>query len=83
MKETEMIRNHSDVTQTEPVPVPAKSIQSCPSLGNPMDWTVAHHVPLAMGFSRQEYWSELLCPPSGILPNPGIEPSSLMSPAYH
>ena len=33
------------------------------------------------GFSRQEYWSGLLCPPPGDLPNPGIEPRSLMSPA--
>ena len=34
-----------------------------------------------MGFSRQEYWSGLPCPPSGNLPNPGIEPASLASPA--
>ena len=34
-----------------------------------------------MGFSRQEYWSELPCPPSRDLPDPGIEPASLMSPA--
>jgi len=34
-----------------------------------------------MGFSRQEYCSGLPCPPPGDLPNPGIEPSSLMSPA--
>ena len=32
--------------------------------------------PLSMGFSRQEYWSGLLCPPSGDLPDPGIEPES-------
>ena len=37
-------------------------------------WTVARPVPLSMGFSRQEYWSGLPCPPSGDLPNPGIEP---------
>ena len=43
--------------------------------------TVAHQAPLSMGFSRQEYWSGLLCPPPGDLPNPGIEPVSLMSPA--
>ena len=30
-----------------------------------------------MGFSRQEYWSGLLCPSPGDLPDPGIEPSSL------
>ena len=34
-----------------------------------------------MGFSRQEYWSELPCPPLGDLPDPGIEPTFLMSPA--
>ena len=34
-----------------------------------------------MGFSRQEYWSGLPCPPPGDLPDPGIEPESLTSPA--
>jgi len=34
-----------------------------------------------MGFSRQEYWSGLPCPPPGDLPNPGIEPTPLRSPA--
>ena len=44
-------------------------------------WTVAHHAPLSMGFSRQEYWSGLPCPPPGDLPDPGVELVSLMSPA--
>ena len=44
-------------------------------------WTVAHQAPLSMGFSRQGYWSGLPCPPPGALPDPGIEPTSLMSPA--
>ena len=44
-------------------------------------WTVAQQTPLSMGFSRQEYWSGLPRPPPGDLPNPGIEPMSLMSPA--
>ena len=44
-------------------------------------WTVAHQAPLSMGFSRQEYWSGLLCPPPGTLPHPGIELASLKSPA--
>ena len=44
-------------------------------------WTVAHQAPLSMGFSRQEYWSGLPCPPPRDLPNSGIEPLSLMSPA--
>ena len=44
-------------------------------------WTVALQAPLSMGFSKQEYWSGLPCPPPGGLPNPGLEPESLMSPA--
>ena len=44
-------------------------------------WTIAHQAPLSMGFSRQEYWSGSPFPPPGGLPNPGIEPASLMSPA--
>ena len=44
-------------------------------------WTVACQAPLPMGFSRQDYWSALPCPPPGQLPNPGIEPTSLRSPA--
>ena len=43
--------------------------------------TVAHQAPLSMGFSRQEYLSGLPCPPAGDLPQPGIQPGSLMSPA--
>ena len=44
-------------------------------------WTVARQAPLSMGFSRQEYWGGLPCPPPVELPDPGIEPMSLMSPA--
>ena len=36
----------------------------------------AHQAPLSMGFSRQEYWSGLLCPSPGDLPNTGIKPRS-------
>ena len=36
---------------------------------------------LSMGFSRQEYWRGLPCPPPGELPDPAIEPPSLTSPA--
>ena len=39
-------------------------------------WTVARQAPLSMGFSRQEYWSGLPCPPPGDLPNPDIESRS-------
>ena len=44
-------------------------------------WTIVHQAPLSMGFSRQEYWSGLPSPPPGDLPDPGIKPSSLTSPA--
>ena len=64
---------------TTPSPRPpctcAKSLQSCPNLFV-TPWTVAHQAPLSVGFSRQEYWSELPCSPPGDLPNLGIEPRS-------
>ena len=44
-------------------------------------WTRAHQAFLSMGFSRQGYWSGLPCLPPGDLPDTGIEPMSLMSPA--
>ena len=42
---------------------------------------LALQAPLSMGFSKQEYWSGLPCPSPGDLPNLGIEPASLTSPA--
>ena len=48
--------------------------KSCPTLVSP--WTVAHQVPLSMGFSRKEYWSGLPFPSPGDRPDPGIEPRS-------
>ena len=36
---------------------------------------------LCLGFSRLHYWSGLPSPPLGDLPDPGIKPMSLMSPA--
>ena len=50
--------------------------KSCLTLVAP--WTVACQALLPMGFSRQEYWSGLPCPPPGDLPTPGME---LASPA--
>ena len=44
-------------------------------------WIVACQAPLLMEFSRQEYWSKLPFPNPRDLPDPGIEPSSLASPA--
>ena len=48
--------------------------QACPTLGDPMDCSPMLLCP--WGFSRQEYWSGLPCPPPGDLPNLGIEPAS-------
>ena len=45
--------------------------QSCPTFAT--SWTVTHQVPLSMGFSQQEYWSEFPFPPPGDLPHPGTE----------
>ena len=57
----------------------AKLLQLCPT---PVTlWTVARQAPMCMGFSRREYWSGLPSPPPGDLPNPGIKPRSLSSPA--
>ena len=48
--------------------------KSCPTLMIP--WTLACQAPLSIGFSRQEYWSELPFPSPGDLPDPGIKPGS-------
>ena len=58
----------------------ARALQSCPTPWETL-WTAACQAPLSMGFSRQEPWSGLPCPPPGDLPDPGIEPESLISPA--
>ena len=44
-------------------------------------WTVAYQAPLSMRFFRQEYWSGLLFPSPGDLPDPEMEPMFLVSPA--
>ena len=44
--------------------------QSCPSCLRPCG-----QAPLSMGFSKQEYWSGLPCPPPGDLPDLGVEPA--------
>ena len=44
-------------------------------------YIAAGQAPLSVGFSRQVYWSGLPCPPPGDLPDPGIKPASLLSPA--
>ena len=44
-------------------------------------WTIAHQVPLSMEFSKQQYWSGLPFPTPGDRPDPGIEPTTSVSPA--
>ena len=44
-------------------------------------WTVAHQAPLSVGFPRQEHWSRLPCSLPEDLPDAGMEPVSLRSPA--
>ena len=48
--------------------------KSCLTLVTP--WTVACQASLFVEFSKQEYWTELLFPSPGDLPDPGIEPAS-------
>ena len=55
-------------------------LQSCPTLCDRMDH-IACQAPLSMGFPRQKYWSGLPFPTPGDLRDPGIEPTSLVSPA--
>ena len=43
-------------------------------------WTIVCPISLSVGFSRQEYWNCLPCPPPGDLPNPGIQSATLTSP---
>ena len=49
-------------------------VQSCLTLCDPMDCSPPGSP--SMGFSRQEDWSRVLCPPPGDLPNPGTEPGA-------
>ena len=57
----------------------ATLLRSCLTLVTP--WTVAHQAPLSTEFSRQESWRGLPRRPPGDLSNPGIKPTSLVSPA--
>ena len=43
--------------------------------------TTERQAPTSMGFVRQKYWSGLPFPSPGDLPDPGIKPKSLVSPA--
>jgi len=70
---TDIIEKDDVKRRREKTFVCAKSLQSCLTFGTL--WTVAHQASLSMGFSRQEYWSGLPCPPPGDLPDPGIRKS--------
>ena len=58
----------------------AKSLQLCLTLCDPMDCSPPSSS--VHGFSRQEYWNRLPCPPPGDLPDPGIKPMPLTSPTW-
>ena len=57
----------------------AKALQSCLILGDPVDCSLPAFS--IYGILQEEYWSGLLCPPPGGLPDPGTEPASLEYPA--
>ena len=60
-------------------------VSCAPSLSHVLLFAILQTIvflrPLSVTFFRQEYWSGLLFPPSGDLPNPGIHPTSPASPA--
>ena len=64
---------HSCQSNRSPPPYPAHTCVS----NSATIRTVAHQVPIPVGFPRQEYWSGLPFPPPGDLPDPGIKPMSL------
>ena len=57
----------------------AKSLQSCPTLCNPMDYSPPGSS--VHGIFQAKIWSGLPCHSPGNLPHPGVEPTSLISPA--
>ena len=65
--------------QQTQIAAPATAVSRVRLVATP--WTAAHRAPLSMRFPRQEYWSELPFPSPGDLPDPGIKPTSPMSPA--
>ena len=53
-----------------------KVAQSCLTLCDPMDCSLAYQAPLSMDFSRKEYWNGLPFPSPEDHPDPGIKPGS-------
>ena len=70
----------ASVRSTDNIHCTCSDAQSRPTLCDPMDCSLPGC--LSMGFSRQEYWNGVPCPPPGNLPNPGIKPVSLICPAW-
>ena len=71
--------NNKNTMNNDNACVSAKSLQSCLTLCSSKDYS-----PLGSSIQRfpwKNHWSGLLCPPLGDLPDPGIKPVSLMSPA--
>ena len=66
------IQQEQEILQCQKVSV--KSLSHIQLFVTP--WTIAYQAPLPMGFFRQEYWSGLLFPSPGDLPDPGIKPGS-------
>ena len=70
---------HQTITRSQAVLCSAKLLSRVWLFATPR--TVACQAPLSMGILQAKYWSKFPCPPSGDLPDPGIKPASLMSPA--
>ena len=75
MKQRGFVERHPDYPQNDNL------TQQCVCVLFVTPWTVACQAPLSMGFSRQEYWSELPFAPLGDPPDPRTEPTSSVSPA--
>ena len=78
-KQTNKQKNKQCNNEPRVVKVKLLVAEWCLTLFDPMDCT--HQAPLSMGFFRQECWNGLLYPPPRDLPDPEIEPTSLMFPA--
>ena len=64
-------KSKKEIFLVMPACLHAQSLQFCLTLCCSMD--VAPQASWSMGFSRQEHWSGLPCPPSGDLPDAGVE----------
>ena len=80
-KTTKDLENYEPWAYTLYVCVPAKALQSCLILCDSMDCSLPGSLVYAILQARILEWVAMSTPPPGDLPDPGIEPSSLMSPA--